>query len=58
MLLLLIFILAYGVASQAVIDPYRPHDWDTFGEMLSSIVFLPYWQVYGELQLDGYDILK
>ena len=44
--------LAYGVASQALIDPYRELTLETLGPLLKDIVFLPYWQMYGELSLD------
>ena len=52
MLLLIVFILAYGVAIQAIIDPYREFSLDTIGKVLFSIVFMPYWQMYGELSLE------
>ena len=53
MFLLIIFILAYGVANQAIIDPYRDFNWVDFWKLLFQIVFLPYWQMYGELSLDA-----
>ena len=52
MLLLIVFILAYGVSSQAIIDPYREFSAENFGPLLFSIIFLPYYQMYGELQLE------
>ena len=52
MMLLIVFILAYGVAIQAIIDPYRELSLDKIGEVLFSIVFVPYWQMYGELSLE------
>lgn len=56
MFLLFIFILGYGVASQAMIDPYRVFSWAGFGKlMLEDVFLLPYWQMYGELSLDRYD---
>ena len=51
-MLLIVFILAYGVAVQALIDPYRPFSWSHFSTLIQDIIFLPYWQMYGELQLD------
>ena len=54
MLLLIVFILAYGVSSQAIIDPYREFKLENFGPLLFNIFFLPYWQMYGELQLERY----
>jgi len=50
--LLMIFIMAYGVASQAIISPYREISWAEMGELVANIIFLPYWQMYGELSLD------
>ncbi len=50
--LLVVFILAYGVASQAIIDPYRQFSWDGVWPLMFEIMFLPYWQMYGELSLD------
>jgi hypothetical protein len=52
MALLLIFILAYGVASQAIIRPYRELNWKELSELVGQVLFLPYWQMYGELSLD------
>lgn len=53
MFLLVIFILGYGVASQAMIDPYRLFRWSELGPLIFDIFFLPYWQMYGELSLDS-----
>ena len=55
-MLLIVFILAYGVAVQALIDPYRPFSWTDLEHLVQDIVFLPYWQMYGELQLDEIEI--
>ena len=52
LLLLSVFMFAYGVGSQAVIDPYRESTWDNARKLLPYIFFLPYWQMYGELSLD------
>jgi hypothetical protein len=57
MLLLIVFILAYGVSSQAIIDPYREFKAENFGPLLFNIIFLPYWQMYGELQLERLIVL-
>ena len=54
MFLLFIFILAYGVASQALVDPYRDFTIENIAPLLRDIIFLPYWQMYGELSLDRY----
>ena len=56
MMLLIVFILAYGVAIQAIIDPYRELSMDTIGKVLFSIVFMPYWQMYGELSLEDIEV--
>ena len=53
MMLLVIFILAYGVAAHALMDPYREFRWDELGSVLFDIILLPYWQMYGELSLDS-----
>ena len=50
--LLVIFIIAYGVANQAIIDPYRDLEWKNIGPLLYDILVLPYWQMYGDLQLE------
>ena len=50
--LLIVFILGYGIASQALIDPYRPFSFDNVISFLYNTVMLPYWQMYGELSLD------
>jgi len=47
-----VFILAYGVSSQAIIEPYREFTLESLGPLLFNIFFLPYWQMYGELQLE------
>lgn len=44
--------LAYGVASQSLINPYRRHEWSGFPGLLYDIFLLPYWQMYGELSLE------
>jgi hypothetical protein len=52
--ILFVFMLIYGVASQSLIDPYRRKNWATFWHILDYIFVLPYWQMYGDLQLDRY----
>ena len=49
---LVVFILGYGIASQALINPYRPFSFDSVRTFLYNTVMLPYWQMYGELSLD------
>jgi hypothetical protein len=43
LLLIGIFLLAYGVAAQALIWPERPMDAQTF----ENVLFRPYFQIYG-----------
>ena len=50
--LLAVYIAAYGVALQAIIDPYRELKLENAGVLLYNIMVLPYWQMYGELQLE------
>jgi hypothetical protein len=51
--LLAVYIIAYGVANQAIIDPYRELKLENAAGLLYKILVLPYWQMYGELQLEG-----
>ncbi|XP_043211040.1 transient receptor potential cation channel subfamily M member 5-like isoform X1 [Amphibalanus amphitrite] len=48
MLLLVVFILGYGVAAQALLYPVRPF----YLYVFKDIFMVPYWQMYGELQLE------
>ena len=50
--ILLIFIIAYGIALQAVSFPGPGKFQRGFWEVLRGIVDLPYWQMYGELFLE------
>ena len=52
MVLMLVFIAAYGVCSQAIIDPYRKFDWNGVEMLFLDTIMLPYWQMFGELSLD------
>ena len=45
MLILLVFLVSYGVARQAIMHPRSEWNWSILGK----IFFVPYWQVYGEL---------
>ena len=56
MLLLIIFILGYGTASQALINPTQEFNIEDLPQMISNIVYLPYWQMYGELSLESIEI--
>ena len=51
MMLLIIFILAYGTASQALLNPSASFKVENLYEYMEKIVLLPYWQMYGELSL-------
>ena len=52
LLLLAIFILGYGVASQALLNPATVFEWSALPKLIDGIVFQPYWQMYGELNLE------
>ena len=52
LMLLLIFILGYGVASQALLNPYNEFQWSAVPDLVTNIIFLPYWQMYGELSIE------
>ncbi|XP_065060312.1 transient receptor potential cation channel subfamily M member 6-like isoform X1 [Rhopilema esculentum] len=43
-----VFLLAYGVARQTILEPNKPVSWKSVAE----IFFVPYFQVYGELFID------
>ena len=46
--IMLVFLLGYGVAIQAILYPIREPYWMIFRD----IVYYPYWQIYGELFLE------
>ena len=48
LLLLFVFLIPLGIASNALLFPYRDPDYFTF----VSSFFRPYFQTYGELYLD------
>ena len=50
--ILVIFVIAYGIALQAVSFPGPGKYHRGFWEVLRGIVDLPYWQMYGELFLE------
>ena len=43
-----VFLLAYGVARQTLLEPNTSFAWESVAE----IFFVPYFQVYGELFID------
>ena len=45
---LVVFTLAYGVSRYVILNPFTERSWKTLGEL----VFVPYFQLYGELFLD------
>lgn len=47
-LILIVALLAYGVASQALTYPTR----EPVTQIFKDIFYYPYWQLYGELFLD------
>ncbi|KAL3863125.1 hypothetical protein ACJMK2_004897 [Sinanodonta woodiana] len=47
-MVLLMFLLAYGVASQGLLYTQRKRDW----EILKNVFYYPYWQLFGEIYLD------
>jgi len=46
--ILLVFMLAYGIATQALRYPNAEPSWKLF----KDVVYKPYWQMYGELFLE------
>ncbi|XP_061196286.1 transient receptor potential cation channel subfamily M member-like 2 [Saccostrea echinata] len=49
LLILLVFILSFGVAYHANLYPNSPKEW----VLLKDVVYHPYWQMYGELFLEN-----
>ncbi|XP_060576682.1 transient receptor potential cation channel subfamily M member-like 2 [Ruditapes philippinarum] len=50
-MVLFVFLLAYGVASQGLLYDIRTPSW----AILKDIVYFPYWQLYGEIFLEEID---
>jgi transient receptor potential cation channel subfamily M protein 2 len=48
MMILLVFLLAYGVSSLSLMYPVR----DFYSQVFKDITYFPYWQIYGELFLE------
>jgi transient receptor potential cation channel subfamily M protein 2 len=48
-MILAVFVLSFGVTYQANLFPNAPSSWG----LLKNIVYLPYWQMYGELFLEN-----
>ena len=51
---MMVFLLAYGVAQQAILYPDEPASWS----VLSGVFYKPYFQVYGELFMEAPDTSK
>ncbi|XP_041465678.1 transient receptor potential cation channel subfamily M member 3-like isoform X1 [Lytechinus variegatus] len=49
--ILFVFLVSYGVASNALMSPMKIWDWN----VLRDIIYIPYWQIYGELFIDEQD---
>ena len=47
-LILAVFIISFGIAFQALLDPNKPSSWS----LLVDVLWRPYWQMYGEMYLD------
>lgn len=54
LLIMMVFLLAYGVAQQAILYPDEPASWS----VLSGVFYKPYFQVYGELFMEAPDTSK
>ena len=54
MLLLLIFIIGYGTASQALHNPKEKFQFSQLSEFANNILFVPFWQMFGELDLENF----
>ncbi|KAJ7365831.1 Transient receptor putative cation channel sub M member 7 [Desmophyllum pertusum] len=48
LLIMVVFLMAYGVAQQAILFPYETASW----ELIPKVFFRPYFQVYGELFIE------
>ena len=54
LLIMVVFLLAYGVAQQAILYPNEGPSWS----VVSGVFFRPYFQVYGELFVEAPDTSK
>ena len=48
LLIMVVFLMAYGVAQQAILFPHEPGSWS----LIPKVFFRPYFQVYGELFIE------
>ena len=49
LLILVVFLFAYGVSSQSLMYPVRQNPSHL---IIRDIIYYPYWQIYGELYLE------
>ena len=47
-MVLIVFLLAYGISSQGLLYHARNPDW----VILKDVLYFPYWQLYGEIFLE------
>ena len=50
-MVMLVFLLAYGVSSQGLLYSVRTPSWT----ILKDVIYFPYWQLYGEIFLEEID---
>lgn len=56
---LLVFVLGYGIATRVLVShtcrnrEYLNFNFKSFSDFISEVIFFPYWQMFGELQLDS-----
>lgn len=48
LVVLAVFVISFGVAFQAILNPNQKPSWSTFADIL----YRPYWEMFGELFLD------
>lgn len=48
LLIMVVFLMAYGVAQQAILFPHEHGSWS----LIPKVFFRPYFQVYGELFIE------
>ena len=46
--ILLVWIVSYGVAIQALIFPFQDASWD----LLYNVFYIPFWQIHGQFYFD------
>ena len=48
LVILVVFVLSYAIASHSILFPDSPVTWETFRQIIRK----PYWHLYGELFLE------